>query len=238
MDRDEREVDGGPEGLPPLVVRQAIADVLADRLPLAADAVLVGTLGAEQLYALEEGVQQLTHEGHGPDVIAELERRLVGLASARRGVDLAGPAAEYLAGLDGEVGEPGTEVGAAVPAGTEPAEGEPVDGEPARGAIDLAAPTVAPDDPRPTVSGCPAPPRAVREPTGDCTPRGEPAGDGARSGRGARDRAPAGARRPGGTGAGGGWQTLPLDVARGRAGGGHPSWASSAGAHVRWSRAP
>jgi len=106
VDRDEWEVDGGSGGLPPLAVRQALAAVLADRLPLAADAVLVGTLGAEQLYALEEAVQQLTHEGHGSDVIAELERRLVGLASARRGVDLAGPAAEYRAGLGGEVGAP------------------------------------------------------------------------------------------------------------------------------------
>ncbi|HWN27432.1 MAG TPA: hypothetical protein VNP37_10760 [Actinomycetospora sp.] len=126
MDRDEWEVDGGSGGLPPLAVRQALAAVLADRLPLAADAVLVGTLGAEQLYALEEGVQQLTHEGHGPDVIAELERRLVGLASARRGVDLAGPAAEYRAGLGGDVGAP---VGAedVVPgrAGSAPADGEP-----------------------------------------------------------------------------------------------------------------
>ena len=122
MDGDEWDVEGGSGGLAPLVVRQAIAAVLADRLPLAADAVLVGTLAAEQLYALEEGVQQLTREGHGPDVIAELERRLVGLAAARRGADLAGPAAEYCAGVGEEVG---TEEVLPGPAGSGPADGEP-----------------------------------------------------------------------------------------------------------------
>jgi hypothetical protein len=121
MDGDERQVDGGPAGLPPLAVRQALAAVLAGRLPLAAHAVLAGTLGAEQLYALEEGVQQLTDDGHGPEVIAELERRLVGLASARRDVDLAGPAAAYRAGLGGDVGAEEVVPG---PAGSGPANGE------------------------------------------------------------------------------------------------------------------
>jgi hypothetical protein len=157
MDRDEREDDGGAEGLPPLVVRQAIADVLADRLPLAADAVLAGTLLAEQLYVLEEGVQRLLRAGHGPDVVAALERRLVGLASARPGVDLVAPSAEFLAGLDRH-------------AGHEPTEGEPVEAAPTES--EPAAATVAPDAPRPTVGGCPTPPRALRGRTGHGTGRG------------------------------------------------------------------
>jgi hypothetical protein len=183
VDRDEWEVDGGSGGLPPLAVRQALAAVLADRLPLAADAVLVGMLGAEQLYALEEGVQQLTREGHGLDVIAELERRLVGLASARRGVDLAGPAAEYRAGLGGDVSaeevgsgpqdpssdagvvgagvRPNTDRGPAVPvAGTGRAPAPPAHGEEAR---DGAA-------------RCPG--RGIRPPWGRATARGPPPPDG------------------------------------------------------------
>jgi hypothetical protein len=212
MDGDEREVDGGPEGLPPLVVRQAIAAVLAGRLPLAADAVLAGTLGAEQLYALEAGVEQLTDDGHGPDVIAELERRLVGLASARPGADLAVPLAEFVGDLGRPAGGAGPE---SEPAVDEPPVDEPPLGEPTGGGAGLAAPTVAPDDPTVRVDPTPS-----------------------RSGRGTRDRAPAGARRLRGISAGGGRQARPLDVARGPCGRGQASRGSSADAHVRWSRAP
>ncbi len=188
MDGDEWEVDGGPVGLPPLAIRQAIAAVLADRLPLAADAVLVGTLGAGPLYALEEGVQQLARDGHGPDVIAELERRLVGLASARRGVDLAGPVAEYRAGLGGDVGTPaGAEEVVPGPTGPGPAGPGPADGGPAR---------VDPEDPSSDVEMVghpgdrPAVPVAGTGRTPAVPAHGAEPRDGAVPGPGARRRRP------------------------------------------------
>jgi hypothetical protein len=57
MERGGRD-DAGPrgsDGLPPLVVRQAIADAIAGRLPLAAHAVLAGSLTADQLFVVDEG---------------------------------------------------------------------------------------------------------------------------------------------------------------------------------------
>src|SRR4051812_40292744 len=85
VEKDGDDVERGSEGPAPLVLRRAVPEAIPHRLPLAAEAVLAGSLDAVQLCVLEEGVQRLVRDGHEPDVAAALERRLVDLASARPG---------------------------------------------------------------------------------------------------------------------------------------------------------